>query len=211
MGPEEGAAQGRFHPRDFGIGRLFEHVREGIVVANAHLEQIVLWNRAAEQIFGYTEEEARRLPLYELVPEEFRDAHRAGISGYQRTGSGKLISSPGAIELEGLRKDGTRVPIDLTLTPLPETSPEGERYALALVRDVSDRKTAQALEIQRLGLEQERAQAMLLNDEIVQGLAIAKLSFESGSYDNGMEALGQTLDKARRIVSGLLGPNGERT
>lgn len=196
----------RFIPSDFGIGRLFGYVREGVIVANAQLERIVLWNAAAEEIFGFTEDEALDLPLYELVPEEFRDAHRKGIAGYQQTGTGKLLSSSGAIELEGLRKDGSRVPIDLTLTALPETSSSGERFALALVRDVTDRKAAHAIELQRMGLEQERAQAITLNDEIVQGLVVAKLSIESGDLKAGMAEITRTLDKARKIVSKLLEP-----
>ena len=40
-------------PGDVGIGRLFEHVRDAVVVADAASGQIVLWNPAAEKMFGY--------------------------------------------------------------------------------------------------------------------------------------------------------------
>ncbi len=41
-----------FHPQDLGIGRLFERVRDAVIVADAHSGRIVLWNPAATEIFG---------------------------------------------------------------------------------------------------------------------------------------------------------------
>jgi PAS domain-containing protein len=43
---------------DLGIGRLFERVRNAVIVADAPTQQIVLWNRAATEIFGYPLSEA---------------------------------------------------------------------------------------------------------------------------------------------------------
>src|SRR5687767_6516670 len=54
-------------PKDFGIGRLFEHVKDAVVVADAATERILLWNQGAHEMFGYEEEEALAMPLHRLV------------------------------------------------------------------------------------------------------------------------------------------------
>ena len=40
-------------PQDLGIGRLYEAVRDAVVVADAHTGRIVLWNPVASKIFVY--------------------------------------------------------------------------------------------------------------------------------------------------------------
>jgi hypothetical protein len=50
-----------------------------------------------------------------------------------------------------------------------------------------------------------QSQALSIHDDVLQGLATAKLSFELGEQEQGMEALDQTLQSARHLVSDLLG------
>ncbi len=191
-------------PQDFGIGRLFVEIRDGIVVGNARTERIVLWNPCAESIFGYSEDEALELHLHDLVPENLRAMHRAGLNRYQETGSGNLIDSGSPVELPGVHKDGHEIPIELTLTAIPQVDPNGDRFALAIVRDVSERKAAEET---RLNLERMRVskkQALELNDAIVQGLAVAKMFLEAGDPDRGLAAVTNTLERAKSIVAELL-------
>ena len=128
-------------PGRLGIGALFYQIRDAVIAVNASTNRIVLWNPAASRMFGYSVDEAVELPLETLVPEELRDKHLAGIARYAATGRGELIDSGGVYELPALHKFGHRIFIELSLTPL--APPEGgeERYALAIVRDVSERKT----------------------------------------------------------------------
>ena len=51
-----------------GIGRLFESIRDAVVVAEADTGQIVLCNPAATEIFGYSPTEALELRVDDLVP-----------------------------------------------------------------------------------------------------------------------------------------------
>lgn len=191
-------------PEEFGIGRLFRDIRDAIIVGNARTERIVLWNHCAESLFGYTEEEALELHLHDLVPEKLRAMHRNGLARYQTSGHGKLIDDATPVELSGLHKDGREVPIELTLTAIPQRDVNGDRFALAIVRDAGERKAAEEA---RLKLERMRAgkqQALELNDAIVQGLAVAKMFLESGDSDRGLVAVTHTLDRAKRIVAALL-------
>lgn len=125
-------------PAYFGIGKLFDVIREGVIVANAETERIVLWNPAATAVFGYSEEEAVGMPLHRLVPESLRDRHRAGIRRYAETGRGDLIGQRQVLELPALRKDGTEITIEFSLTPLESVKHES-RFALAIIRDVTER------------------------------------------------------------------------
>ena len=58
--------EGTVHPEYLGFGKLFEMIRDGIIVADAKTQRIVLWNSAATAIFGYSPEEALRLRVEDL-------------------------------------------------------------------------------------------------------------------------------------------------
>jgi PAS domain S-box-containing protein len=139
------------HPRDLGIGRLFERIRDAAIVADAKTQRIVLWNQAATNIFGYSTSEALELHVEALVPEHRKDQHRAGIARYAETGHGTYIDSPRLLELPALCKGGKEIYIELSLSPIaPVEDVDGsERYALAIVRDITKRKRTEE-EIRRL-------------------------------------------------------------
>ena len=86
MLPNEGEV---LAPRDLGIGRLFESVRDAVIVTDANTGRMVLWNPAAEEIFGYPTAEALGMSVEDLVPEHLRARHRAGMAGYRDTGHGR--------------------------------------------------------------------------------------------------------------------------
>ena len=187
------------------MGRLFREVRDSIIVANARTERIVLWNQSAERMFGYTEREALEMPLHVLVPESLRDRHHSGISRYQATGTGNLIDGASAVELKGLHKSGHEVPIELTLSKIPTPGDVGDRFVLAIIRDISERKAAEQANLKVREAVADRRRALELNDTIVQGLAVAKLAFESGDHEMGLQSVTKTLTHAQRLVGRLLG------
>ena len=45
-------------PNDLGLGKLFVHTRDALVVGNVETGLIALWNPAAEQLFGWSPAEA---------------------------------------------------------------------------------------------------------------------------------------------------------
>jgi sigma-B regulation protein RsbU (phosphoserine phosphatase) len=97
---------------------------------------ISYWNRAATEMFGYTEGEALGQNLHALLtPEKYQEAFRKGFVEFQKSGDGPVVGS--SRELSALRKDGSEFPIELSLSSVQV----GENWhVIGLVRDIRQRK-----------------------------------------------------------------------
>jgi PAS domain S-box-containing protein len=141
-------------PQDLGIGSLFERVRDAVVVAYAKTQRIILWNPAAEKMFGYSPSEALEMRVEALVPGSLKARHRAGIARYAETGHGPLIDSDTPLDLPALRKDGQEIRVELSLSPVglvdaTDDPVGGGRFVLAIICDATERRRAEEA-IQRL-------------------------------------------------------------
>jgi diguanylate cyclase (GGDEF)-like protein/PAS domain S-box-containing protein len=96
---------------------------------------IVNWNQGAEKIFGYLEAEIIGQSVIRLMPDRFHDRHLAGIKRLQSGGDRRVVGK--TVELEGLRKDGSEFPLELSLA-IWETA-EG-RFYTGILRDITERK-----------------------------------------------------------------------
>src|SRR5690242_12524206 len=85
-------------PQTFGIGELFWTIREAVIIADASTRRILLWNPAAEEMFGYTAAEACQRTVDVLVPPQLKARHRAGLARFNATGEGEIIGSRRVIE-----------------------------------------------------------------------------------------------------------------
>ena len=110
--------------------------RDAIVSADAG-GQIIFWNARAEEVFGRPASEALGMSLTDLMPERYRDAHRAGVARFLATGDGRLMGS--TAELEGMRADGSEFPLELSLSSWTQN---GELRFTGALRDVSNRVSA---------------------------------------------------------------------
>jgi PAS domain S-box-containing protein len=108
-------------PRDIGLGRLFQDVRDPILVADV-TGRIILWNRAATARFGHEVAEALRLRLADVLPD-------AAV---------RLREAVGGVDVElplaaGVGKDGARFAAAMKLHPVRDAS-SGVTYALVIVQ-----------------------------------------------------------------------------
>lgn len=135
---------------------LFRWIVEAMPEAVVYSDRdgvIRLWNRGAEAIFGYREEEALGQTLDLIVPERWRARHWEGYREVMRTGitryGHELLAVPAS------RRDGTRISIEFSII-LP-TDPDGQVLgAVAIVRDVTARREQeQALRKRIAALEVE--------------------------------------------------------
>ncbi|MBI4493702.1 MAG: PAS domain S-box protein [Chloroflexi bacterium] len=144
-------------PQDLGIGQLFWTVREAVIVADATTGRIVLWNPAAETLFGYSAAEAIGLPFETLVPERPRLQLQAALAQHPALAPGPAPSPGWSLELPARRKSGEYIFIELSLSPIEDEAVDG-RLVLAMVRDLTARKQAEA-EQARLLRQAEAAEA----------------------------------------------------
>lgn len=98
--------------------------------------KITYWNKSAEKIFGYSENEIMGWPLHDLLaPKRFLAAHHVGFDHFKKTGEGAAIGK--TVELAALKKDGTEFPIELSLSTLLKN---GRWSAIGILRDITERK-----------------------------------------------------------------------
>ncbi|MGB3458040.1 MAG: PAS domain S-box protein [Halobacteriota archaeon] len=98
------------------------------------------WNEAAEMIFGYTEEEMIGTKLHDsIVPERFRGDFLKGFKSFRETGQGAAVGK--TLELAANRRDGTELPVELSLSAIKL---KGQWNAIGLLRDITERKQAEA-------------------------------------------------------------------
>ncbi|GAA5448510.1 HD domain-containing phosphohydrolase [Deinococcus depolymerans] len=128
---------------------LLDVATDAIVTIDRH-GRVVVWNRAAERTFGYSEQDALHQPLVNLiVPPEARAAHLSGMSRHQQTGEGRF--SGRRVELQAVRRDGERLLVAVSMTPVLI---EGELFYTAFIQDLTQQQAAQ---------RQLREQALHLN------------------------------------------------
>jgi PAS domain S-box-containing protein len=100
-------------------------------------QRIVHFNRGAEQIFGYENEEVLGRPLGDLLPTRFRVSHVGHVASFgQSAETARLMGH--RREVFGLRKDGSEFPAEASILKLDAA--DGRRLYTAVVRDVTDRK-----------------------------------------------------------------------
>ena len=95
------------------------------------------WNFQAEEIFGWSRQEAVGRPLAAtIIPAQHRDAHEQGLRRFLATGVGPMLNT--RIEITGVHRDGREIPIELAISP---SLGQGGIYTFsAFVRDISARK-----------------------------------------------------------------------
>ncbi len=120
--------------------RILEVAADAIITIN-EAQEIVHFNRGAEQIFGYRKDEVLGTNLNNLLPPQFRASHAAYVVAFgDSTETARLMGH--RREVFGLRKDGTEFPAEASILKLD--APDGRRLYTALVRDVTDRKRMEA-------------------------------------------------------------------
>jgi PAS domain S-box-containing protein len=124
---------------DATYGIVAESVADGIVTIDE--DSVILFaNRAAEKIFGYTAAEMLGNPLTMLMPAPLRPAHRASIRRYLE--SGRKSVAWDRVEFPGRHKSGREVPLELSFG---EFRRDGKHLFIGIVRDVTERKRAEAI------------------------------------------------------------------
>ena len=147
---------------------------DAVVAVNTE-GQVIDFNGAAEEIFGYSRDEALRRQMEDLiVPDHLKQAHKDGMERYRTTRT-KHVIGKGRVQLEARRKNGDVFPVELSIATAD--SDEGEIF-VSFLRDISRRVAAEKELIQARddAVAGEKAKADL----------IAVMSHEMRTPLNGM-------------------------
>jgi len=135
---------------------FLQSTRDAIVTADAS-GRVTSWNEGARLLFGYEQADAVGRSLSELMPERHRAAHEAGMARVARTGHSRLAGQK--LELEALHRDGTEIPVEVTLTSWER---DAAMHFGAVLRDITHRRRAErerAATMAELQAEKDRAEA----------------------------------------------------
>ena len=115
---------------------LLEAAPDAIMQVDAE-GRIILLNRVTEDMFGYSRDELLGQPVEVLIPRELHARHVEHRAHYRKHPMTRTMGS--GLALEGIRKDGSRFPVEISLSP--SDSAEGFRVT-AIIRDTTERQMA---------------------------------------------------------------------
>lgn len=147
------------------IQRIIEVSLDAVITMDSH-GNISGWNPQAEAIFGRPQQEVLGNPLADMViPERYREAHRASLSRYLNSGESNVLNR--RVEINAIHADGHEFPVEVSITPIRT----GKEVAFsAFVRDITDRRHAEE--------QLRRSQAQL--NAIIQSATDAILTVDAG-------------------------------
>ena len=195
-------------------------------MADTLLEHIDEVNRSKEQIQGILDnstaviyvKDARGLYLIankqfenvfdigtdDVVGKTDTDLFNAAIAAIYQENDRRVLESNTPMEVQETyhHKDG---PHTYIVVKFPLRTGSGVPDAVcSIATDITESKRLEALSRRLESAQDRRHQALQLNDNIIQGLVLAKLALETGDGEKGREALEATLVSARVLIADLL-------
>lgn len=197
------------------LAAIVDSAQEAVISASLD-SVIVTWNRGAEQLYGFTAEEAIGQPLGIIVPP----SHEEEVPDFL----GRITHGEAVPQLETVRRCKNGTLVDVAVTASPVFGPSGQVVAQSIIaRDITEqrwiaRTLDQTLESLRAALdESQRAEArvrLFLDDAAhqlrapvagIRATAEALLRIEKDAdRDVLLAALVREVSRAGRLVSGLL-------
>jgi formate hydrogenlyase transcriptional activator len=124
-------------PAQFTVEHLFAFCPDAVLITDS--EGIVRRaNPRVEELFGYSSDELIGQPVEMLVPKRFRQAHPRHRENYSAHPRARQMGA--ALNLFGLRKDGTEFPVDIMLKPV---ATESGSAVVSFIRDATEQRAAQ--------------------------------------------------------------------
>jgi diguanylate cyclase (GGDEF)-like protein/PAS domain S-box-containing protein len=98
-------------------------------------ENIMLWNTAAEELFGFPSAEVIGMPITTIIPDRFKQAHKKGIKKFSPLVKPKKLGKK--YEIMALKKDGSEFPVEISLASWKKKK---DTYHTGIIRDITKRK-----------------------------------------------------------------------
>lgn len=181
---------------------IVDTATEGIVTIDERgcIETV---NGAAERLFGWTADELVGRNVSMLMPSPYKDEHDGYLRRYLATGERRIIGI--GREVPALRRDGTELPIDLSVG---EGTVDGRKFFTAVLRDISDRKQMQTklAQAERLAAVGELAAGVAheVNNPINTIINCAQLIADGDDARSNCEVIIEEGQRVAEIVRDLL-------
>lgn len=129
----------RLISRDTRFANIIASAMDGIITVDSN-QTILLFNKAAEEIFGYQSQEVIGQSLNLLIPSQFREVHHQHIRNFEQTGvTTRRMKSLSVIT--GLRANGEEFPMEASISKIKI---DNQVLHTVILRDVSERKLLEA-------------------------------------------------------------------
>jgi two-component system sensor kinase FixL len=176
------------HPQNISgsaIDALMDAAVDAIIIidSQAHIKR---FNLAAEQMFGYREQEVSGHNVKLLMPEPHHSLHDGYIQRYGETGKAAIIGQ--GREVIGLRKDGEEFPMMLSVGEIEQS--DDELY-VGIIRDLSDMHAAQE-KVRQLEEQLLHADRLVILGELTAGIA--------HEINQPLTAIAAYADAGRKII-----------
>jgi len=181
--------QTALHQSQAQVTAIIQSAMDAIITID-EAQRVVIFNAAAEKMFGCTPAQATGQSLEQFIPQRLRQGHAEHIRRFGRTGvTNRAVGAPGAIW--GLRSNGEEFPLEASISQAESGSKklftvilrditEQKRIALALAEQAEElsRQSAE-LGRSRQGLESQTLMLQSVLDSISEGLVAAD---ETGKF-----------------------------
>ncbi len=149
-------------------------------------QQIVLFNAAAELMFGCRATDAIGQPLGCFVPDRYRTEHQEHIINFGLTGmTSRSMGKPGI--LKALRADGEEFPIEASISRIEAA---GQHLYTVVLRDITERRQAEA-QLRQLSRGVEQSTSSIIITDLTGNIEYVNPKFTETSGYSSTEVIGQ--------------------
>ncbi|MFC1740268.1 nitrogen regulation protein NR(II) [Pseudomonadota bacterium] len=152
------------HETDTAFDALLEATVDGIIIID-QAGTVLRFNKAAEQMFGYSEAEISGNNVNRLMPEPHHGHHDAYLAQYASTGQGSIIGD--GREVAGLKKNGETFPMFLSVG---EIKRQGAWRYVGIIRDLTDVQAGRE-QVRELEEQLFHADRLVILGELTAGIA----------------------------------------
>ncbi|NIA31280.1 MAG: PAS domain S-box protein, partial [Actinobacteria bacterium] len=164
------------------------------IILSDEKSHILSWNTAAKNMFQYKKKEILNRSFLLLIPERYKKRFKKSFQEIKKTGNGNFIEK--TIKMEGLRKDGVEIPIEFSIATWKA---DGKTFFSTIIRDISERKEAQAQLSQQAWVIEQASESIMITD-IDGNIEYVNPAFEKTTGYTSWETIGE---KPQILKSGV--------
>ncbi|NIP31258.1 MAG: PAS domain S-box protein [Candidatus Dadabacteria bacterium] len=168
---------------------------------------IIMFNPAAEKLFGYNFDEIFNKNIFDLISDKFKDVFNSALNNENQTDNSFFFDK--TIEIDGLKKEGEEFPMELSIS---NCKIEGKNIFTIIIFDITQRKSLEDQLIQSAKLAAVGELISGITHEINNPLAIVmgyaemlmKEDDSSEELKKMMSVIYKESEKARKVIQNFL-------